>query len=86
MAVEDFEDLGEAAGCVIDLDGDDIGDLDGELMGLQDVAGLLPVADEETEHAEELRVAEGERGDVDAVRGQDLQRLVDGAGLVFDEK
>ena len=86
MPVENFQHFAEASGGVVDFDRDDVGDLDGELVGFEEFAGLFPVADQEAQHAEELAVAERERRDVDPVVGQEFERGVDRAGLVFDEE
>ena len=84
LAVEDIEDIGQSAGAVGNVDGDDLGDVDDAAGIGQDLAGPLPVLDDEAEDSEFGGVGEVEREDVDArVRQEaagDLQRRGDSQG------
>ena len=62
----------QAAGLVRDLDRQHVGHVDLVPGGLQQFAGGLPLGDDQAQHADLLRVGQGERDDIDAGIGQQL--------------
>ena len=78
-------DLGQAAGLIVDLDGEHVSDGDGAAGCFECVAGFLRVADDEAQDAEFGGVGHGDGADVDVVLTENVGDVSHTALLVFDK-
>ena len=84
--VDDPQDRREAAGLVLHFDGDYVGRPGDQAGILQDLPGLLRIADDEAQDPELSRVREGHRHQVDPGRRQDLAGLAELTRPVLQEE
>lgn len=82
---EGGHDFGQAAGLVVDLHGQHIGNGDGAAGGFEGVAGFLRVADDEAQDAELGGIGYGNSADVDMVLAENIGDVRHAALFVFDK-
>jgi len=82
---EHFQDIGQSAGAIVDLHGDNVCDVGHEALFFEYRHCRLGLVDHDTQDAEAFGFSDDQRLDVDIVFSQQMTDLVQPALLVFQE-
>lgn len=77
--------LGQAAGLVVDLDGEHVSNGNGAASGFERIAGFLRIADDKPQYAEFCSISHGDGADVNMVFTENIGDVGHAALLILDK-